>query len=103
MYYWQQPPFYTSAANETPQRRTERVYTEDVLNRNIGKEITLHLTYENNNQWNAMVVTGVLREVGRDFLLLRDQKTGKDMIFMNINIDYYIFESGPANLARPQR
>ncbi|GGA57084.1 hypothetical protein GCM10007416_32870 [Kroppenstedtia guangzhouensis] len=100
--YWQQPPFYTTSTAEVSQERRQRVYTEDVLNRNIGKEITLYLTYENNPQWNAMVVTGVLREVGRDFILIRDKKTGKDMIFMNINIDYYVFESGPANLARPR-
>ncbi|GGE20367.1 hypothetical protein GCM10011571_22900 [Marinithermofilum abyssi] len=101
--YWNVP--YASAssfgwdANQIAQQR-RRVYTEDLLSRNIGKLITVYLTFENNPQWNAKIVTGVLRVVGRDFILIRDQQTGKDTILMNIDIDYYVFENQPATLAQ---
>jgi spore germination protein Q len=102
--YWNVP--YVSAssfgwdANQIAQQQRMRVYTEDLLSRNIGKLITVYLTFENNTQWNAKIVTGVLRGVGRDFLLIRDQQTGKDTILMNVNIDYYVFENQPARLAQ---
>ncbi|SMO86525.1 spore coat protein GerQ [Melghirimyces algeriensis] len=101
--YWYQHPFHTASEGWVSQRREERVYTEDLLNRNIGKLITFYLTYENNREWNAKVLTGELREVGRDFVLVRDQKTGKDHILMNINIDYYVFEKQPARLVEPRQ
>ncbi|PTX53666.1 spore coat protein GerQ [Melghirimyces profundicolus] len=101
--YWNQPPIHPSAQGWTSQRREERVYTEDLLHQNIGKEITFYQTYENNPQWPAKVLTGTLREVGRDFVLVRDRETGKDHILMNINIDFYVFETQPANLVPRRR
>lgn len=90
--YWSYPYHYTAGVSQ----RTERMFSEDLLSRNIGKKVTVYLTYENNEQWNAQVVTGVIREVGRDFVLLRESKTGKDIMLLNININYIVFEQ-PAN------
>ncbi len=60
MLYWNlQQAFYTSAESGTNQRQT-RYYTEDLLHNNIGKELTIHLTYEENPRWNAKVLTGTL-------------------------------------------
>ncbi|OYD09131.1 spore coat protein GerQ [Paludifilum halophilum] len=101
--YWNQPYFTTASwglDSQVSQQRRMRVFTEDLLQRNIGKLITIYLTFENNEQWNAKVITGVLREVGRDFVLIRDRRTGKDHIFMNINVDFYVFEDQPASLVR---
>lgn len=75
-----------------PPGQRDRIYSEDLLQRNIGNVVTVYLTYENNNKWNARVVTGTIREVGRDFFVLRDQKTGKDNMLLNINVDYIVFE-----------
>lgn len=91
--YWSYPYTYAGVS-----QRQERVYSEDLLNRNVGKRVTMYLTYENNEQWNAQVVTGEIREVGRDFVLLRERKTGKELMLFNINIDYVVFEE-PAKLA----
>jgi spore germination protein Q len=73
-------------------QRKERAYSEDLMEKNIGRVITVYLTFENNKQWNAKVVTGTLRGVGRDFIVVRDQQTGKDHMFLNINIDYIVFD-----------
>lgn len=99
--YWNQPYLQPTSFGWDPRvsQRRDRIYTEDLLSRNIGKLIKVYLTFENNTQWNAKTLLGTIREVGRDFLLIRDQKTGKDVILMNINIDYYVFENQPATLA----
>ena len=90
--YWSYPYQYAAGVSQRP----ERMYSEELLSRNIGKTVTVYLTYENNDQWNAQVVTGVIREVGRDFILLRERKTGKDILLLNIYVNYIVFEQ-PAN------
>ncbi|PTM60014.1 spore coat protein GerQ [Desmospora activa] len=97
--YWNYPYQAQVADYSWVSQRRERVYTEDLLERNVGKLITVYLTFENNPQWNAKRVTGTLRGVGRDFILVRDQQSGKDMVFHNINVDYVVFENQPAALA----
>ncbi len=97
MYYWYP---YAQISQQDPARRTGRIFSEDLLHSNLGKVITVYLTYENNPQWNAKVVTGTLREAGRDFILIRDQKTGKDQLLFNINIDFIIFEERQATIPR---
>lgn len=103
--YWQYPYNYQyggaiSQVGDVQQRR-QRIYSEDLLQKNIGKTITVYLTFENNKQWNARTVTGRLREVGRDFILVKDRQTGKDQMYLNINVDYIVFDDAPATLAEP--
>lgn len=101
--YWQYPYNYQHGGNISQagsiQQRTERIYSEDLLQKNIGKTVTVYLTFENNKQWNARTVTGKLREVGRDFILVKDRQTGKDQMYLNINVDYIVFDDAPATLA----
>lgn len=91
--YWSYPYPYTQIS-----QRRERIYSEDLLSRNVGRVATIYLTYEKNEQWNAQIITGTIREVGRDFVVIRDQNTGKDHMLLNINIDYVVFDQ-PARLA----
>lgn len=92
--YWSYPYPYAHLS----QQRQERIYSEDLLSRNIGRVVTIYLTYENNPKWNAKIAQGTIREVGRDFVVIRERETGKDHMFFNINIDYIVFEQ-PARLA----
>lgn len=73
-------------------QRQEESYIENILRLNLGKVMTIYLTFENNPEWNAKVVTGTLRAAGRDYLLLRDRETDKDYLFRMINVDYFVFE-----------
>lgn len=70
----------------------EESYIENILRLNLGKVVTIYLTYENNREWNAKVVTGTLRAAGRDYLLIRDRETNKDYLFRMINVDYFVFD-----------
>lgn len=100
--YWYDPyGAYLSAPPQQPPARQEpnvRKYSEDLLSRNVGKTITVYLTYEKNEERNNRVVQGVLRQVGRDFILVTDGQTGRDNMLLNINVDYVEFHN-KANLA----
>lgn len=76
----------------TISQERQESYIENILRLNLGKVMTAYMTFENNREWNAKVVTGTLRAVGRDYLLLRDRETGKDYLFRMINMDYFVFE-----------
>ncbi|SEM68723.1 spore coat protein GerQ [Lihuaxuella thermophila] len=73
-------------------RDTGRIFSEDLMQRNVGKRITVYMTFDASEQWRNRVFTGTLREVGRDFFVIRDQKSGKDMMMLNINLDYVVFD-----------
>lgn len=99
--YWYDP--YGAYLTHQPQepsvaQQVARKYSEDLLSSNVGKPITVYLTYEKNTERNNRVVYGVLRQVGRDFILVTDQETGKDNMLLNINVDYVEFHNR-ANLA----
>lgn len=81
-----------ASINQQTAPRLEESYIENILRLNLGKVMTIYLTYENNREWNAKVVTGTLRAAGRDYLLLRDRETNKDYLFRMINVDYFVFD-----------
>jgi spore coat protein GerQ len=74
------------------QQRTTRVFSEDFLDRNRGKKVTVYMVYEGSNTWRDKVFSGVVKEVGRDFFVLREQRTGKDIMLLNINLSYAVYE-----------
>ena len=99
--YWYYPyGAYMSAQPQQPRvaQQTERKYSEDLMSKNVGQTITVYLTYEKNEERNNRVVMGVLRQVGRDFILVTDQESGLDNMLLNINVDYIEFHNR-ANLA----
>jgi spore germination protein Q len=101
--YWYDPygAYLTSPQHpQQPQQQptSARKYSEDLLSANVGKPITVYLTYEKNTDRNNRVVYGVLRQVGRDYILINDQETGLDNMLLNINVDYVEFHNR-ANLA----
>ncbi|WP_052807400.1 spore coat protein GerQ [Risungbinella massiliensis] len=90
--YWYYPAQPQAQIRETQQQRPERMFSEDLLQRNLGRDITVYQTYENNNKWNAIVTRGRLKEVGRDFILITDKENGKDRLLFNIHVDYVVFD-----------
>ncbi|MXQ53792.1 spore coat protein GerQ [Shimazuella alba] len=94
--YWYDP--YGAYLANQPQepgvsQQAARKYSEDLLSKNVGQTITVYLTYEKNRERNSRVVYGVLRQVGRDFILVTDQETGKDNMLLNINVDFIEFNN----------
>jgi spore germination protein Q len=98
--YWYDPygAYLTAPQQPRQEPTTARKYSEDLLSQNVGRPVTVYLTYEKNKERNSRTVYGVLRQVGRDFILVTDQETGRDNMLLNINVDYIEFHDR-ANLA----
>jgi len=99
---WPYPYSYAygsiSQRREAPPRR-ERSFSEDLLQANIGRRVTVYLTFDDSEQWRNRTFTGTIRQVGRDYFVIREQQSGRDVMVLNINLDYVVFEDQPARLA----
>src|SRR5699024_786963 len=66
----------------------EESYIENLLHLNRGKPRTFYFTFENNNEWNAKVIEGVVEAVGRDHIILSNPETGERYMMLMVNFDY---------------
>lgn len=89
----QQIPSTIPAATRPQQpQNQEESYIENILRLNKGKLATLYLTFENNREWNAKVITGVIETAGRDHVIVSDPVTGKRYLLLMIYLDYVTFD-----------
>jgi len=100
-YNTRQYPPQQSTAQQTQQQQISNVpgmlplqqsYIENILRLNRGKEATVYMTFENNEQWNAQVFRGVIEAAGRDHLILSDPRTGKRYLLLMVYLDYVTFD-----------
>ncbi|MFD1361598.1 spore coat protein GerQ [Lentibacillus salinarum] len=70
----------------------EQSYIENILRLNEGKQATVYMTFENNEEWNAKVFRGVIEAAGRDHIILRDPQTGRRYLLLMIYLDYVTFD-----------
>lgn len=70
----------------------EESYIENILRLNKGKLVTAYLTFENNREWNAKVVKGIIEAAGKDHFIISEPKTGKRYLFLLIYLDYFTFD-----------
>lgn len=81
----------------TPQGMADQEsYIENILRLNKGKMGVFFLTYENNSQWNAKVIRGIIETAGRDHIIVSDPQTGKRFLLLMVNLDYVEFDE-PVN------
>ncbi|MGA8942012.1 MAG: spore coat protein GerQ [Thermoactinomyces sp.] len=97
--YWSYPYAINYPGAQVAQQRQERNFSEDLLQANVGKRIIAYMTFDASKEWPNKVFYGVLRQVGRDYFVIRDQETGKDTMLLNINLNWVVFEDTPARLA----
>lgn len=70
----------------------EESYIENILRLNKGKLATVYLTFENNREWNAKVVKGIIEAAGRDHLIVSEPASGKRYLIPLIYLDYVTFD-----------
>ena len=87
-----QPPGIPASTRPQQPTTQEESYIENILRLNKGKVATLYLTFANNREWNAKVVTGVIEAAGRDHVIVSDPKTGKRYLLLMIYLDYVTFD-----------
>lgn len=76
----------------SPPAAAEESYIENILRLNKGKLATVYLTFENNREWNAKVVKGIIEAAGRDHLIVSEPGTGKRYLIPLIYLDYVTFD-----------
>jgi spore germination protein Q len=101
-YYWnpayaqqmqqQLPPQIPAGGRPAQPPVQEESYIENILRLNKGKLATLYFTFENNREWNAKVITGIIEAAGRDHVIVSDPKTGKRYLMLMIYLDYVTFD-----------
>ncbi len=74
--------------NQELYHNNQSSYVEGYLKGNIGKKIELHASFCDSIEWRDSVFTGVLHNVGKDYVVLRDRQN--DYIIWSIYIDYII-------------
>lgn len=91
----------------------EESYIENILRLNKGKLVSIHSTFENNKEWNAMIFKGVIEAAGRDHVIISDPQTGKRYLIPMVYVDFvtfdeeieyeYPFPGGPGLASYPPR
>ncbi|TQR21111.1 spore coat protein GerQ [Psychrobacillus vulpis] len=101
-YYWypggypqqmpqQQQQMTPPAQPPTPPGRQEESYIENILRLNKGKLGTFYFTFENNKEWNALIVKGYIEAAGRDHVIISDPN-GKRYLMLMIYLNYVTFD-----------
>lgn len=97
----QGPPQTGSNIGNVPgQLPLQQSFIENILRLNLGKRAVLHMTYENNKEWNAKIFRGVLEAAGRDHIIISEPETGKRYLLLMVNLDYITFDE-PLNYTYP--
>ncbi|MHA6250638.1 spore coat protein GerQ [Oceanobacillus sp. CAU 1775] len=66
----------------------QQSYIENILRLNRGKQATVHLTFEGNNQ---RTFTGIIEAAGRDHIILSEEGTGRRVLLLMVYLDYVTF------------
>lgn len=79
---------YTNIPGMLPE---EESYIENILRLNKGKQATIYMTFENNDEWNAKVFKGIIEAAGRDHIIISDPDTGMRYLLLMVYLDYITF------------
>ncbi|WP_240508065.1 spore coat protein GerQ [Virgibacillus indicus] len=82
----------TAAAGDQGMLPIQESYIENILRLNRGKQATVYMTFENNDEWNAQIFKGIIEAAGRDHIILSDPQTGKRYLLLMIYLDYVTFD-----------
>jgi spore germination protein Q len=86
------PPQIPAGGRPSQPPAGEESYIENILRLNKGKLATVYLTFENNREWNAKVIKGIVETAGRDHLIVSEPATGKRYLIPLIYLDYVTFD-----------
>lgn len=88
------------SGTQNPVMGNQESYIENILRLNLGKHVTIYMTFENNTDWNAKTFKGKLQAAGRDHIIISDPQTGKRYLLLMIYLDYITFDE-PIEYAYP--
>lgn len=84
------PPANTNYTSNEPQ--FEQSYIENILRLNKGKQVTVHMTFPDSEQFRDREFKGIIEQSGRDHIILSDPATGKWYLLLMIYVDFITFD-----------
>ena len=96
-------PIYTPGQIPTPNQTTapnysatelpmEQSYIENILRLNRGKQVRVHMTFPDSNEFRDREFVGNIEQSGRDHIILSDPTTGKWFLLLMIYVDFITFD-----------
>lgn len=80
-------PTYTQ--NDMP---LEQSYIENILRLNKGKQVRVHMTFPDSEQFRDREFNGIIEQSGRDHIILSEPSTGKWQLLLMIYVDFITFD-----------
>lgn len=77
----------------------EQSYIENILRLNKGKQVRVHQTFPDSNEWRDLEFKGIIEQSGRDHIILSDPSTGVWQVLLMIYVDYISFDE-PINYSQ---
>lgn len=84
---------YTVNSNYQPMALSaEQSYIENILRLNKGKQVRVHMTFPDSNEFRDREFKGIIEQSGRDHIILSDPTTGTWELLLMIYVDFISFD-----------
>lgn len=70
----------------------EQSYIENILRLNKGKQVRVHMTFPDSNEFRDREFVGIIEQSGRDHIILSEPSTGKWQLLLMIYVDFISFD-----------
>ena len=77
----------------------EQSYIENILRLNKGKQVRVHMTFPDSNEFRDREFKGIIEQSGRDHIILSDPATGTWELLLMIYVDFISFDE-PINYSQ---
>ena len=78
--------------NPTYDLPAEQSYIENILRLNKGKNVRVHMTFPDSNEFRDREFSGIIEQSGKDHIILRDPKSGTWELLLMIYVDFITFD-----------
>lgn len=65
-------------------------YAEAVINSNIGRKASIHMSFPDSIEWRDKIFNGIIEASGKDYILIKDEQN-KQFLLWNIYINFIEF------------
>ncbi len=85
-------PNQSTAANYTNDLPLEQSYIENILRLNKGKQVRIHMTFPDSQEFRDREFSGIIEQSGRDHIIISEPSTGKWQLLLMIYVDFITFD-----------
>lgn len=101
MNFYQQPfppfqpgypmPFQPMQEMQSNDYSNQQSYIENILRDNLNKVATVYMNFEN-SQWGSKIFKGVLKDAGKDHIILKDMQSDTRYLLLMVYLNYITFD-----------